>query len=664
MPNSFPAPDMDNGPFFSSDDSTSFYPISDQEHDEGLEELAQMEGIWHHTLQSCEETPTPPPCTCHGTPIGACPQFMANLVDCIVRCNATPGANMDGALVPIECPSFDASVWKAAMGNYFDADEITAAITYGWDISFTQEKPNPKDAIRNNGSAMQFPEHVDHYIEKEQSFGSIVGPFVPESLPFPFFRSPFGSVLKEKSVWRRTVTDCSQLDSGINSFINPKIHRSAPWKLTLPNSQSIIADIMRVRSRYPQQRVFLWKLDMSRWYRWILLDPKNVPYFAVQWRGKVYLDRALSFGNRGSAIAAQRFIWAISWMYRTQIPPHQGSFNSGAGCSCTTHCECGDNSCKPYIDDAICASPEAFSHDNFSSFLALANHLGLRLSTTPGHVSPPGPICIALGLEYDTDKNTVSLPRAKRDALSKLLKYWLDTPKATEKDLASVSGKLLQACGVIFAGRLFLNRVLATKRRAARATYKTIYLDEAFRDDVQWWLEALDLRNGVSFLVQKSTMVITLDASTTGWSDGSPGIGAYNYDKNEYISVSPPPQLHNLHISDLELLAHVLVARVWGPELESIHVKVYTDNKCCWYLAKNGRSAHDQRLRMARIFALSQVEHNYRVEPAWISTGDNWLADAYSRPADEKSKERIRVFSQNIGVNPIQRHIKPEMFNF
>ena len=243
---------------------------------------------------------------------------------------------------------------------------------------------------------MQFPEHVDHYVEKEQSFGSLVGPFEPGSLPFPFFRSPFGSVLKKLSKWRRTVTDCSQLDAGINSFINPKRHRSAPWKLTLPNSMAIINDIIRVRARYPGQRVFLWKVDMARWYRWIITDPKNVPYFAVQWRGKVYLDRCLSFGNSGSALAAQRFIWGVSWIYRTQIPPHAGSYNSGRDCKCSSHCDCGDNASKPYIDDVICASAEVLANDNFSSFLALADHLGLRLSSTPGHISPLGPVCTCL----------------------------------------------------------------------------------------------------------------------------------------------------------------------------------------------------------------------------------------------------------------------------
>ena len=214
------------------------------------------------------------------------------------------------------------------------------------------------------------------------------------------------------------------------------------------------------------------------------MDPAIIKYFAVMWEGKLYLDTCLSVGNRCAALAAQRFIWAVCWIYRTQLPPHPGTFNSGSHCHCHTHCDCGDNLAEPYIDDVIAVSAEPDAADNFSSFLALAEHLGLRLSTTPGHVSPPGPVCICLGLEYDVDRNTISLPKANLEALLELLRDWLDKPTATEKELASLSGKLLNACNVFFAGRLFLNRILATKRKAARRfkMYRSefIYLEEAF----------------------------------------------------------------------------------------------------------------------------------------------------------------------------------------
>ena len=193
--------------------------------------------------------------------------------------------------------------------------------------------------------------------------------------------------------------------------------------------------------------------------------------------------------------------------------------------------------------------------DNFGSFLALAAHLGLRLSE--GHIPPPGPVCIALDLQYDVDSSTISLPEDKVVAFTTLLKEWLDRPKATEKELASLPGKLLKAANGVFAGRLFPNRVLATKRQS--------------------------------------------------------GIRACNYALNEFISVPPPAHLHDLHTSDLELLAHLLVVRVGDPQL-----------------------AH--RLRMARIHASDQITHDYRAH--------RLIFDKFSKEA---------------GVTPCRRQISLEL---
>ena len=76
----------------------------------------------------------------------------------------------------------------------------------------------------------------------------------------------------------------------------------------------------------------------------------------------------------------------------------------------------------------------------------------------------------------------------------------------------------------------------------------------------------------------------------------------------------------------------------------------------------NGRSAWDNRLRLARIYAMSQIHDGYRAEPAWISTSDNWLADALSRPAEKKYRDVFDEFSKGLGARPIQREILPEYF--
>ena len=112
-------------------------------------------------------------------------------------------------------------------------------------------------------------------------------------------------------------------------------------------------------------------------------------------------------------------------------------------------------------------------------------------------------------------------------------------------------------------------------------------------------------------MVHNSFSEISLDAGTFGWIGGKPGIGACNYELNKFISVSPPAHLHDLYISDLELLAHLLVVRVWSPQL--VH-----------------------RLKMAPIYAPDQISHDYRAQSARFSTEVNWLADALTRPGSEK----------------------------
>ena len=105
--------------------------------------------------------------------------------------------------------------------------------------------------------------------------------------------------------------DYSNISYGINSYIDSRWHRSAPWKLFLPNLVSIVRAILQTRKLYPNQRVLMWKYNMAGWYCSMLLDPSKVPFFAIMWQNQVLIDPTLLFSNRGAALAAQRFILAI-----------------------------------------------------------------------------------------------------------------------------------------------------------------------------------------------------------------------------------------------------------------------------------------------------------------------------------------------------------------
>ena len=144
--------------------------------------------------------------------------------------------------------------------------------------------------------------------------------------------------------------------------------------------------------------------------------------------------------------------------------------NYGVNCSCLSHCDCGSNTSVAYIVDSVTVAPAHLSKFQYDQFVSLCRNLGITLSTTPGHLVPPSSHCTALGLEYNLEANTISLPPDKVSSILKLLHDWRSRESASEKDLCSLAGKHVYAAGVIASGRLFLNRVLATKRIATSSS--------------------------------------------------------------------------------------------------------------------------------------------------------------------------------------------------
>ena len=634
------------------------------DHDEHLQQQFVNEVLWSKFHDSDDYAKPPESCSCHDKPLGSCPQVKQQYVSRISRgLNAfgiTP--NMDGLREPLVSPSFPVEVWDEALRDYFDRPEIVKGMRYGWDVSFTAV-PHPKNARCNLQGASLFANDVQVYVDQELKFGALVGPFEEKDLPFQVYCSPVNTVRKKNSEVRRTVVDCSQLDQGINSYIDAHLHRGTHWKLSLPTSQDIIRLIQSARQRYPGQSILIWKIDFARWYRWFILDPVASIFFAIRWRGKIFLDRALSFGNRAAALAAQRVIWAVVYLFRTKVPPFPGSYNSGISCSCSFHCQCGDNLAVGYIDDFIAISGEAVAQVQFESALELAKSLGLRLSQTPGHISPPSTECECLGILYDTHANTMRLPQDKVADLTAILLSWSTKTRATEHELAVLCGKLLYACGVIFAGRLFLNRCLATKRFASTLRQPTILTSDFFAD-ISWWQEAIQLRNGVSFLVPEADVHVSLDASSNGWKDGAPGLGGYNHDNHQFFSTTPPRHLSQLSIADLELLAHIVALHIWGDLWKNKHVTIHTDNQACWHLLRNGRSREDLRLRMSRWISTKQIRDEFRLTSEWIPTSENTLADALSRADDPKQRKLFRDHCHRLGEAPVECHVRAEHFIF
>lgn len=608
---------------------------------------------------------SPLPCPCHNKPIGSCSKFITDHINLVSQASSfTRGStilpNRDGARISLDNAQLKPEAWKSALGSYFDANNLAESYQFGWDLSFLPN-PMPRDSKRNHPSALKKEADVEHYINQELAYGSIVGP-IPDDVPFRTFASPLGLVPKQNSAIGRTITDCSQRGAGINTWIPPRWHRGEYFEMRLPTINHIIAAVHRCREKHPGKKILLFKVDLARYYRNFLVDPTQTPFLVIEWKGKRYMDRSLSFGNRGSMLCAQRSSNALAWIYRTQVPPSPGIPNSGASCSHPTDCSCGDNELCPYVDDLVGVSPEDQANHLFNSLLDIVQDVGLMPSQTPGHIVTPTDVCIVLGFLLDLRDNTIAIPCEKLKSIITLLIQWSTKTSATKRQIQSLTGKILFCSKVIRSGRLHLNRMLRTQSKAISLDIP-ISLDHDFQADVRWWLDNCSSWNGISFMEFRPAGEISVDAARTGI-DGLASIGGYNHMSNQFFKSVVPPEMQSWHISSLELLAILVAARLWHDQWVGLEITGLTDSSAAHNFLSYGKSKIDLRLVMGRTF--STMEHRWKFlwRSKWLSTTDNILADCASRWSSSSARRKFWSRCSELGVEPVETLVSPDMFNY
>ena len=317
-----------------------------------------------------------------------------------------------------------------------------------------------------------------------------------------------------------------------------------------------------------------------------------------------------------------------------------------------------------YVDDFISICPQRHAQHLWQSFSDLLRKLGLKPSLTPGHLVPPSTKFVGLGILFDLEENTISVPPEKLEATKDLIQLWLRKLEASKQELQSLLGKLLHVCRVVRSGRLLLSRMLETYRRCTQAGHP-VRLDNNFVLDLLWWHENLSQWNGVSFLeFQDFQNKVALDASTDGALGGGPGLGGFNFMCNEWFKCEVPAEFSNWHIADLELLAHLVAIRLWGSSWAGLKIYGLTDSEPCELLLRHGRSRVNLRLAIAR--TISSLEH--RLNFQWVSSGirssNNVLPDCASRWRDPERRDTFFQTCRELDICPLERYIPSEYFLF
>ena len=357
-----------------------------------------------------------------------------------------------------------------------------------------------------------------------------------------------------------------------------------------------------VRARSPSliarhgRFALLQKRDLKDAFRKIPVSPYDHWLLLFEWDGQIYTDLRLPFGLSTAPFIFNYFSeglhWILSQVYSLDV--------------------------AHYLDDFL-----IIGSDDWSLFNRICTTLGLEEKTSK---SINGYVVDFTGIELDSDKMEARLPKEKHDRAITTVSGALAASKAgiCHKTLDSLLGYLSFCTRVIPLGRPFLRNIynflndlsyihpLATRPLPQEAT-----------TDLRWWLTFLKNWSGIRLIrANRPIHYVYTDAS------GSKGIGGWH--GASAFSMAMPRRHRTKHIDWKEAYAILFALAKWGEKWKGLHIVFMCDNSAI-VDALHKRSIRGEAITPLQLILLTAALYDIEVSSRWLSSEENWIADALSR---------------------------------
>ena len=213
--------------------------------------------------------------------------------------------NFLGAQVPVQ-HALNIQAWKRYQ-HLLEDQTLVPMLEFGFPVGYMGNQP-PDTKATNHSSATNFANHVDKFIRTELEHKAIMGPWYRTN---PLMMRP-----KRDSQDRRVILNLSYPEgASVNAQIPSQSLLDATFKLRLPTPKQI-AD--RILTLGPGCHLF--KIDLSRAYRQLRLDPRDWPFLGISWAGGRYVDAAIPFRLRHGALSLPAHIGGRLRHHFPQMP--------------------------------------------------------------------------------------------------------------------------------------------------------------------------------------------------------------------------------------------------------------------------------------------------------------------------------------------------------
>ena len=164
-------------------------------------------------------------------------------------------------------------------------------IQYGFPLDFDRNC-TLGETLDNDTSANAYASHVTKYIQEEINFGAMIGPF--DEKPCTLHVSPFMTRDKAQSELRRTIIDLSWPKvQTVNDGVSKSVYLGSEFEMHYPTVDKIVKQLNVIGLA-----AHIFKVDISRAFRHIQIDPGDIDLLGLQHLGKYFIDLSLPFGHK------------------------------------------------------------------------------------------------------------------------------------------------------------------------------------------------------------------------------------------------------------------------------------------------------------------------------------------------------------------------------
>ena len=434
--------------------------------------------------------------------------------------------NRWGAHIPVNT-KWNLERFQELLNDYEDIDVIEW-LRYGWPSGRLPSLADPTINNLNHKGATDHPAALQEYINKERRHGAVMGPF--DRIPFQtkVGISPLSTRPTQGTEERRIILDLSfPPGNSVNDGMIKDNYLGFQASLTFPKVDDFAFRIFSLG-----KHCMMFKVDLSRYFRQLPLDPGDYSLIGYVIGGKIYFDKVLPMGMRTAPYIAQRVTNAIAYIHR-QLQYF----------------------ILNYVDDFVGAEEYERIWEAYTALTQLLAEL--RVDISKEKLVPPTIRLEFLGITFDAEKMTMEISAEKLIDIQQELQLWLYRTKATRKEVESLIGKLQFLAKCIRAGRTFLARLIQWIRSMKRG--QDYHIPQEARKDIAWWSRCAAQFNRVSLIwlhkEPQTDKILATDACLVGYGGTIQG---------QYIRGRFPKHLRGSNIAYLEILAVMVALKVWG----------------------------------------------------------------------------------------------------